>query len=214
MPDLHTRLEHIGQTRLDMPPPVMETAAQRYLGDAFSPVVKLLDKQWLAKNGTGTTATKNEGKPATPSSPAKKNAPIVNDDSMLETTEVDDSLPLEEQKYQALRSKASQTGLNQNEAYELATYAEKFEGKAAAIAMYQKILKSDPNHAKTIFAVGRILLASNDPSGVKILEKAMQLDKGCIAQACWMLAKYYKALGDEERSKHYLERAANVSAAA
>ena len=45
-------------------------------------------------------------------------------------------------------------------------------------------------------------------------EKAMQLDKGCIAQACWMLAKYYKALGDDDRSKEYLERAANVSAAA
>jgi hypothetical protein len=208
MPDLHTRLEHIGQTRLDMPPPVMETAAQRYLGEAFSAVVKLLDKQWLAKSGATTK------KQASPNPAVKQQAPIKNDESMLETTEVDESLPLEEQKYQALRNKASQAGLNQNEAYELATYAEKFESKAAAIAMYQKILKSDPNHAKTIFAVGRILLSSNDPSGVNILEKAMQLDKGCIAQACWMLAKYYKSLGDEERSKHYLEKAANVSAAA
>jgi len=209
MPDLHTRLDHIGQTRLDLPPPVMETAAQRYLGDAFSAVVKLLDKQWLAKNGkSSSTAKKNT------ETNVKKSSPIKNDESMLETTEVDDNLPIEEQKYQSLRSKAKQAGLSQNEAYELATYAEKFEGKAAAIAMYQKILKNDPNHAKTIFAVGRILLTSNDPSGVNILEKAMQLDKGCIAQACWMLAKYYKALGDEDRSRQYLERAANVSAAA
>ena len=217
MPDLHARLEHIGQTKLDMPPPVMETAAQRYLGDAFSAVIKLLDKQWLAKNGKSKSASGNDNQdvdPAAVKHKVKRGAPIDNDSSMLETTEVDDSLPLEEQKYQSLRNKARQASLNENEAFELATYSEKFEGKAAAIAMYQKILKKDPNHAKTIFAVGRILLTSNDPSGVKILEKAMQLDKGCIAQACWMLAKYYKALGDEDRSKEYLERAANVSAAA
>jgi len=217
MPDLHTRLEHIGQTKLDMPPPVMETAAQRYLGDAFSAVIKLLDKQWLAKNGKSKASSaqaKQDVDPASVEHNVKKSAPIDNDSSMLETTEVDDNLPLEEQKYQSLRNKARQASLNENEAFELATYSEKFEGKAAAIAMYQKILKKDPNHAKTIFAVGRILLTSNDPSGVKILEKAMQLDKGCIAQACWMLAKYYKALGDEDRSKEYLERAANVSAAA
>ncbi|HED13159.1 MAG TPA: hypothetical protein ENI62_05810 [Gammaproteobacteria bacterium] len=209
MPDLHARLEHIGQTKLDMPPPVMETAAQRYLGDAFSAVVKLLDKQWLAKNGVKKTVD-----PASIKHSIKKQTPNKADSSMLETTEVDEDLPLEEQQYQSLRNKARQTGLNQAEAFELATYAEKFEGKAAAITMYQKILKSNPTHAKTIFAVGRILLSSNDPSGVKILEKAMSLDKGVIAQACWILAKYYKSLGDDNRSREYLERAANVSAAA
>lgn len=221
MPDLHARLEHIGQTKLDMPPPVMETAAQRYLGDAFSAVVKLLDKQWLAKNAkskdmsakTGVKKTA-EPDPASVKHSIKKQVRNKTDSSMLETTEVDEDLPLEERQYQALRNKARQTGLGQDEAFELATYAEKFEGKAAAITMYQKILKSNPTHAKTIFAVGRILLSSNDPSGVKILEKAMSLDKGVIAQACWILAKYYKSLGDDDRSREYLERAANVSAAA
>jgi tetratricopeptide (TPR) repeat protein len=214
MPDLHSRLEHIGQTKLDIPPPVMETAAQRYLGDAFSAVVKLLDKQWLAKNSGVQSAAKKSNDKAASSETVKKQTPIQHDESTLETTEVDDNLPYEEQKYKALRQKAKNGGLNQKEAYELASYAEKFEGKAAAIGMYQKILKDDPNHAQTIFAVGRIMLSSNDPSGVKFLEKAMQLDKGCVAQACWMLAKYYKAQGDEDRSKHYLEKAANVSAAA
>lgn len=214
MPDLHARLEHIGQTKLDMPPPVMETAAQRYLGDAFSAVVKLLDKQWLAKNGKSASHAKKNVDPATVKAEIQQESKSGNDASMLETAEVDENLSLEEQKYKSLANKARQSSLSQNEAFELATYTEKFEGKAAAIAMYQKILKSDPNHARTIFAVGRILLSSNDPSGVNILEKAMQLDKGCIAQACWMLAKYYKALGDEERSRQYLERAANVSAAA
>jgi tetratricopeptide (TPR) repeat protein len=214
MPDLHSRLENLGQTKLDMPPPVMETAAQRYLGNAFSAVVKTLDKQWLARYSKSKKAAKKSPDPATVKPPVDKKAAIDADESMLETTEVDESLPVEEQKYQSLQNKARQTTLSQNEAYELASLTEKFEGKASAIGMYQKILKNDPNHPKTIFAVGRILLSSNDPSGVSILEKAMELDKGCVAQACWMLAKYYKAMGDEERSKQYLEKAANVSAAA
>ncbi len=235
VPSLIARLEHIGQTKLNMPPPVMESAAQRYLGDAFSAVVKLLDKQWVAKNGkvkkskmeTGNNTdmsfgeepvvAKSQKTPATTTKqPVQKpvNAPITNDASMLDTTEVAEDLPIEEKKFRSLRSKSAKTMLSQSEAFEFATLTEKFEGKAAAILLYQKILKQDSSHAKTIFAVGRILLSQNDPSGVKILEKAMQLDKGCIAQACWMLAKYFKATGNEDLSKSYLERAANVSAAA
>ena len=80
--------------------------------------------------------------------------------------------------------------------------------------LYQQILRQDPQHAKTLFAVGRILLSQNDPSGIKILERAMSIDKGCVAQSCWMLAQYFKRTGDENQSKIYLERAANVSAAA
>ncbi len=243
MPSLIGRLEHIGQTKLNMPPPVMESAAQRYLGDAFSAVIKLLDKQWLAKNGklkksksTSTTDVSFEDEETTPVKENKANSAVQqspaapaqtqakttsapletneHDASMLETTEFAEDMPIEEKKFRTLRDKASKAMLSQNEAYEYATLTEKFEGKAAAIVMYQKILKQDSSHAKTIFAVGRILLSQNDQSGVKILEKAMQLDKGCVAQACWMLAKYFKATGNDELSKSYLERAANVSAAA
>lgn len=205
-PGLHARLEHLGQTKLNMPPPVMETAAQRYLGDAFSAVVKLLDKQWLAKNGSAGKKTRK----ANASAQTQKKTAF--DDDTLTTDSIDASLPLDEQRYKALSVKADK--LPPQEAYELATLAEKFNSKVAAITLYQKILKKDPKHAPTIFAVGRILLSQNDPSGVKILEKAMKLDKGCIAQSCWMLAKYFKASGDEAQAKKYLERAANVGAAA
>lgn len=240
VPSLIARLEHIGQTKLNMPPPVMETAAQRYLGDAFSAVVKLLDKQWLAKNGkvkkskahdehaisfddepapapAVNSKSKKSAKVKQPTQKQKTPATpptVKNDESMLETTEVAEDLPIDEKNFRSLRSKATKSMLSKSEAFEYATLTEKFEGKAAAILMYQKILKQDSSHAKTIFAVGRILLSQNDQSGVKILEKAMQLDKGCIAQACWMLAKYFKSTGNDDLSKSYLERAANVSAAA
>ncbi len=196
-PGLHARLEHIGQTKLNMPPPVMETAAQRFLGEAFSAVVKLLDKQWLAKYGKGVGKKQKKTEPEP--------------ESVADSAE---SPAQDKSRYQYLCEKAAKYELDDDETYELASLTENFEGKAAAIVIYQKILKHDPGHAKTLFAVGRIMLSQNDQSGVKVLERAMQLDRGCVAQACWMLAKYFKARGDEELSRQYLERAASVSAAA
>ena len=209
MPSLHTRLEHLGQTKLNMPPPVMETAAQRYLGEAFSAVVKLLDKQWLAKNGKAGKKTRKSS--AAKSEKAQKKIEFEMP-AAPEASDANNALPSDEQRYRTLAARANK--LNQQELFELATLTEKFDSKVAAITLYQKILKQDAKHAPTIFAVGRILLSQNDQSGVKILEKAMQLDKGFVAQSCWMLAKYFKAVGNEEASRKYLERAASVSAAA
>lgn len=199
-PDLHTRLENLGQRKLNMPPPVMETAAQRYLGDAFGAVLKLLDKQWLAKY--------------TPSARSKHKRAASTSTTHKEDTDHEGSSSEERQRLNELRERARQSKLASHEAFEMASLMEKVQGKVAAIALYQQILRQNPKHADALFAVGRILISQNDPSGVNILERAMQLNSGCVAQGCWMLAKYFKATGDEVRSKHYLERAASVSAAA
>jgi tetratricopeptide (TPR) repeat protein len=201
-PDLHTRLENIGQRRLNMPPPVMETAAQRYLGNAFSAVLKLLDKQWLARYSASSRSKKNTAVKALD----EQVTTSITADTQAEDS---DSARLEE-----LKKKAGEGNLSSHEAITMARLTEKLEGKAAAIALYQRILKQDPNNAETLFDVGRILLTQKDKSGIKILEKAMQLNKGCVAQACWMLANYFKSVGDEQQSKHYLKRAASVGDAA
>jgi len=212
LPSLHTRLEHLGQTKLNMPPPVMESAAQRYLGEAFSAVIKLLDKQWLAKNTKSGRKSRRAAAVEEKKDIPQDNAEPASQEIVLSSEDPATSLSDDEQRYHQLVANAGQ--LNRHELYELASLTEKFDSKVAAIGLYQKILKQDPQHAPTIFAVGRILLSQNDQSGVKILEKAMQLDKGFVAQSCWMLAKYFKSIGDEETSRKYLERAANVSAAA
>jgi len=120
----------------------------------------------------------------------------------------------ERRRLSDLKQKADSDSLNDNEAWELAHLTEKLEDKALAIQLYQQVLKQNPNHAKTLFAIGRILLTRDDPTGVKILERAMELDKGCVAQGCWMLAKYFKSAGNDALSKKYLERAASISVAA
>ena len=234
-PSLHARLENIGQSKLDMPPPVMETAAQRYLGDAFGAVIKLLDKQWLAKHAksprtkkTASTKSIAESEPgkapvqsesvaaAPAASPAQQDTHELQDERLPGITS-DDAVTVtvaDRKRLAELKQKAAFADLNDNEAWELANLTEKLDDKSRAITLYQQVLRQNPNHAKTLFAVGRILLTRNDASGVKVLERAMELDKGCIAQSCWMLAKYYKAIGDDTRAKQYLERAASISVAA
>lgn len=240
-PGLYARLQNIGQSKLNMPPPVMETAAQRYLGETFGAVVKLLDKQWLAKYSMAPKKSKKtadqppqiKDEPAavaasstvldqeamagkyvveeiiaTSANPSPDRLPNITSDEQATVT-VSDRIRLAE-----LKQKSDFAELSDNEEWELAYLTEKLEDKSQAIALYQQVLKKNPNHAKTLFAVGRILLTRSDESGVKALERAMELDKGCIAQGCWMLAKYFKAVGDEGRSKLYLERAAKISVAA
>lgn len=207
-PDVHSRLENIGQRTLNMPPPVMETAAQRFLGDAYGAVIKLMDKQWLAKYARPATSSTRETKPVQ-ASPGKTEQPAnrsTDGGANISTTE--------HRRLAELKTKANHEALSDNEAWELAHLTENLEDRSQAISLYQRVLKQNPNHAKTLFAVGRILLTNSDTAGVKILERAMQLDKGCVAQACWMLAKFFKASGDEARSKEYLERAASVGVAA
>jgi tetratricopeptide (TPR) repeat protein len=236
-PSLHARLENIGQSKLDMPPPVMETAAQRYLGDAFAAVIKLLDKQWLAKHvksprtkKTAPAKPKTDAEAESSKAPARAEsiaaAPVTGSQQQDAHELQDERLPgitsedgttvtvADRKRLAELKQKVEFADLDDNEAWELAYLTEKLDDKSRAITLYQQVLKQNPNHAKTLFAVGRILLARNDASGVKVLERAMELDKGCVAQSCWMLAKYYKAIGDDTRSKQYLERAASISVAA
>jgi Trp operon repressor len=203
-PNLHARLENIGQRRLNMPPPVMETAAQRYLGNAFSAVIKLLDKQWLARYASSSRSKKN----------TDIKAVDENDTTSTDFTTDAQSTDPDRNNLEQLKSKASEGRLTSHDAIKMARLTEKLEGKQAAVALYQRILEQDPNNAETLFDVGRILLTEKDKSGVKILEKAMQLNEGCVAQACWMLANYFKSIGDEKQSRQYLERAANVGNAA
>ncbi|MEJ2362510.1 MAG: hypothetical protein P8Z75_14045 [Gammaproteobacteria bacterium] len=220
-PVLHERLNNIGQTKLDMPPPVMETAAQRYLGEAQGAVIKLLDKQWLARHGKPRSSHQKKSSesaeidaepgiiqaPET-SAPESTAAP----GSGIEASENSTVTVADRKRLAELKQKAQSAKLSDDEAWETAYLTEKLEDTSLAINLYQQILKHNPNHARTLFAVGRIMLTRMDQSGVRALERAMELDNGCVAQGCWMLAKFYKNAGDDARSRHYLERAAKIAA--
>lgn len=179
VPGLHTRLEHMGHRTLSLPPPVLESAAQRLLGTAFGAIVKLMDQHWLSKQGI---------KP-------KKNTRAPH--------HTPDTAGNEQHTYESLVRKSSQQQLNDDELWQLGELTEKIEGKAAAIGVFQKLLKRNSAHAKTWMSIGRILLSQQDATGVKALERAMELDPASTAQTCWVLAKYFKAQGNEELAKRY-----------
>lgn len=188
VPALPTRLEHMGHRTLSLPPPVLESAAQRILGASFGVIAKLLDQHWLAKQGI---------KP-------KKNSP--------EPQPASDSGVNDQQIFESLLQKAGQQQLSDDEMWRLGSLTEKFRGKAAAVGIFQKLLKRNSAHAKTWQSIGRILLSQQDTSGVKALERAMELDTSCTAQTCWILAKYFKSQGNEELARRYVAKAGQAEA--
>lgn len=229
-PVLHARLNNIGQTKLDMPPPVMENAALRYLGEAHGAVIKLMDQQWLARHGKVRTSRqrKSNENPDMDADPSVDQEPAALEPPAEASTVTTDTAPssrgtesdagtsataADRKRLAALQKKARTDKLNDNEVWELAYLTEKLEDKSLAVSLYQKILKRNPNHAKTLFAIGRIMLSKMDKTGVKVVERAMNLDQGCVAQGCWMLAKYFKNAGEDKLSRQYLERAAKQQAA-
>jgi hypothetical protein len=188
LPGLHTRLENMSYRNLTLPPPVLDNAAHRLLGASYAPVVKLMDQQWLAKQGIAP----------------KKNEPL--------TKKSEEPVEPDQELFRQLSQQAKQTNLDDDRLWQLAKLTEKYSGKVAAIGLYQQILKRNAAHGKTWFAIGRILLSQQDATGVKALERAMELDTLCSGQACWMLAKYFRAQGNEALAKQYIERAAHSSA--
>ena len=190
-PGLNTRLEHMSHRKLSLPPPVMESAAQRLLSSSFGAIIKLMDQHWLSKQGI---------KP-------KKNAPAIR-----QTAETGIN---EQHIYESLAQKSSQQ-LDDEQLWQFGMLTEKFKGKAAAVGVFQKLLKRNSAHAKTWMSIGRILLSQQDVTGVKALERAMELDSECTAQTCWILAKYFKSQGNEELARQYAKagQAASSTAAA
>lgn len=183
-PSYSQRMENIGHFKDAPPLPVVETAAQRYLGKMSAAIISMLDKMWLKKHAGGKPVAA-QGKKKPPES-ASENP---------------------HQRLSELQARIDQGEDSDELLWELADATEKVEGKAAAIAIYQRLLKRNPTHAKTIFAVGRILLSQNDPAGVDVLEKAIKLNSACRPQAYWLLANYFKKTNQPDKAKHYLGKA-------
>ncbi len=75
------------------------------------------------------------------------------------------------------------------------TGIEELEDAAAATPLYWSLLQTDPKHAGTTFAVGRIMLEEGDARGLDLLEAAMKLDADAIIPAC-KLAYHYLSEAD------------------
>jgi Zn-dependent protease with chaperone function len=87
--------------------------------------------------------------------------------------------------------------LPRDEAWERARLAEEFEGGDAALPLYRDLVEDDLGDAAASFALGRLLLARGEDSGLVHLDHAMELDAEAIVPACELACRF---LADRERT--------------
>lgn len=87
-----------------------------------------------------------------------------------------------------------------------AALVEEVRGDAAALSLYREIAAADENCAEAHHAAGRILLAAGDDRGIAHLEKAMELDAGCILDACDRIHAFLMSRGRETEALAYYDR--------
>lgn len=80
-----------------------------------------------------------------------------------------------------------------------------------ALPLYQEYLSSHPDNARVNFETGRLLLqVHKDPSGVPLVEKAMQLEPYSVFIGCKLLYGFLSSQHREEEAeayrKHYLKQ--------
>ncbi|MEQ1654983.1 MAG: M48 family metallopeptidase [Nitrospira sp.] len=108
---------------------------------------------------------------------------------------------------QALSDKSATVGLSIDELWEYACQMEALESDRAALPLLQQLLMKAPNHAAANLAMGRLLLAQNDQTGLQYLEKALAQDSDAVIPACQLASQYLERLGNHKESMRYRVKA-------
>ncbi len=104
---------------------------------------------------------------------------------------------------------AARTGLiSPDEAWECAELSEELDGAAAALPLYRDLVEEDLEDPRPRFALGRLLLASGDESGLVHLDGAAELDDEAVLPASKLAADFLARRGRSAEAKVYAERAA------
>ncbi len=104
---------------------------------------------------------------------------------------------------QALSDKSATVGLSINELWEYACQMEALESGMAALPLLQQLLTKDPNHAAANLAMGRLLLAQDDQSGLQYLENALAQDHEVVISACQLACSFLERRGNHKESMRY-----------
>ena len=96
--------------------------------------------------------------------------------------------------------------LSAQEAYELAALEEEFVVDADSESLYRRALAKDPNHTAANYALGRVLLAQADDSGIVHIERAMDGDGAYITEGCRLVYNYLVDRDRREEAERYEKR--------
>ncbi len=181
VPGLRERMYALGHEEIIVPNKFKFNAAKHYLGEYVNDVIATMDQIWLQRLQLALN--------------------VIKDSSQTQESYGDDD-PLVMQ-LRELQKKSKVTPLNEDEVFELARLTSKVDGKTAGLKIYQRILQQRPDDVKILYTVGRMLLGSNDDSGIKVLTRAMELNPKCQAPACRMISKYYLKSGDAKSAEQW-----------
>lgn len=113
------------------------------------------------------------------------------------------------QKLYELECKGDYKNLTSDEQWDFIALTDLLKGTDSALPFYFKYAKTNPYFAPAQFAIGNYLLDQNDETGIKYLEKAMELDKETILSACELIYKFLICIDKDEDAEKYYEMAEN-----
>lgn len=80
------------------------------------------------------------------------------------------------------------------------------DGDEHAMTVIDQILTLDPKHSKATFVRGRFLLEKDDPEGVALIERAVELDRTLTRPAVELLYGHYSRTGQREKLRPLEDR--------
>ncbi|MDH5641013.1 MAG: M48 family metalloprotease [Nitrospira sp.] len=106
-----------------------------------------------------------------------------------------------------LRKKSSEGELTEEELWDYAMTTELLEGGTAAITALRQLVDRSPDHVSANFALGRLLLANGDRTGLERLEQAVEKDRDAFLSAAALAEAFLIRTGQHEEAAIYRERA-------
>ena len=106
-----------------------------------------------------------------------------------------------------LREKSAAGELAEEELWEYATTVEALEGGEAAVPLLRQLVDRSPDHVSANFALGRLLLAQGDRTGLQRLELATAKDRDSFLSAAALAEEFLIRTGQHEEAAGYRERA-------
>ena len=110
-------------------------------------------------------------------------------------------------KLEELETRAERGVLSADDARALADLTYDFRGADEALPRFRELLERHPSDATANFAVGQLLLARGDDTGLRHLERAMENDPEAVVPACRSAFVYLTERGRQEEADRYHERA-------
>ena len=108
-----------------------------------------------------------------------------------------------------LESDAARRALDLEDRWRLASLTEEVHGSAAALPLYQALLRAHPDHLSAAFAVGRLLLDAGDEAGRALVDDVMERDPDAVLAGCRVVHRFLVREGRLDEADRYRARAAS-----